>query len=192
MYIRRVLGISIIAIGVIGLIRVHGPTPPPPGILSSWRTGTVEGPGRDICEGARACLRIPRINVHVPVHVNVPIDNEREYNEVLRGGVALARGSATLDSLTGNSFIFGHSGRLTLQPSYFDTVFASLDELQETDEIILEVDGIQQRFQVFESSSRSAKDISILEQKEERIVTLMTCWPLNSTAKRWVVQARPA
>ena len=143
-----------------------------------------------MCDGARACLRIPRINLQAPIYVDVPIDNEREYNEVLRAGVALAQDSAPLDSSTGNSFIFGHSGRLTLRPSYFDTVFASLDELQESDEIILEVEGKQHRFRVFVSSSRNAQDVSVLEQTDERIVTLMTCWPLNSTAKRWIVQAR--
>ncbi len=199
MYLRRILGISIFAIGVIGLLWIHGPTilqslfpgtQTPSGTFASWRTATIAAPSRDMCEGTRACIRIPSINVHAPIHVDVPLDNEREYNEVLRSGVALARDSAPLDSTTGNSFIFGHSGRLTLQPSYFDTVFALLDKLKESDEIILEVDGTEYRFQVFESASRSARDVSVLEQTKERIITLMTCWPLNSTAKRWIVQAQ--
>lgn len=136
-------------------------------------------------------LNIAAIDVSVPVMENVDASRQYNYNTALKGGVAQMKGTAGLDSTTGNSFIFGHSSRFIGSGTPYDTVFANLDKLKSGDKIETQRGGDLNVYTVFRSQAIEPDDTSVLAQTNERIITLMTCWPVGTTAKRWIVQARP-
>lgn len=135
-------------------------------------------------------LSIPSIDIKTPIILDVPTDNKTEYNRLLRNGVGLAKDSTELEADQGNSFIFGHSSRLVVQKSPYDAIFANLSEVKIDDQVIIETDGERQEYTVFFSEMVEADDQSVLDDTDTKIVTLMTCWPLNTDAKRWIVQAK--
>lgn len=134
-------------------------------------------------------LTIAKLNIQVPVIPEVDASRQYNYNTALKNGVAHMKGTAALDSTTGNSFIFGHSSRFIRSGGPYDTVFANLDKLKEGDELWLTNNGQAEKYQVVRSQSVSANDSSVTESKSHRQITLMSCWPIGTTFKRWIVQA---
>jgi LPXTG-site transpeptidase (sortase) family protein len=136
-----------------------------------------------------AQLVIPKLSIQAPVIQDVsPIDS-LAYNTALQSGVALASGSADVTASTGNSFIFGHSSRALLSSSPYDHIFANLPNMQVGDNIQVLANNTVSTYVVTKSISTSAKDVSYYAQSQNRQITLVTCWPIGTNIKRWVVQA---
>ncbi len=147
---------------------------------------------RDELATAPFVLEVPSVGIRASVVPDVPLDDERAYWRALTRGVALARSSALLTATSGNSFIFGHSGRLTLRPSPYDTIFAKLPGVVAGDEVVVTSEGQPARYRVTASRSVAADDQSVLaEVPGKRTLTLLTCWPLGTWYKRWIVVAEP-
>jgi len=136
-----------------------------------------------------AYLVIDKIRLNAPIQRDVPINDEKIYDQALEKGVALARGTAELESSTGNSFLFAHSSRLSWHPSPNDTLFAAIPRLEPEDIIKVEENGRTDSYKVTLSQSIQATDLSFLRDDHNRKITLVTCWPLGWDASRWVVQA---
>lgn len=135
-------------------------------------------------------LSIAAINIAAPIVADVDVNRQYNYNMALKNGLAHMKGTAALTATSGNSFIFGHSSRFTSSGSAYDNIFANLDRLKENDIIELSSGDSLQQYKVNRSQAVEANDTSVLHQGKERIITLMTCWPLGTTAKRWIVQAQ--
>lgn len=148
-----------------------------PGSVASGQTGVS--------------LRIAKLGLEAPVQSDVPVDALTSYTPALEQGVALAVGSAELGAKTGNSFIFGHSSRLSLTPSPYDTIFAGLPRLEVGDSIDLNQGSSISHFQVILSTSIASDETQYLLPTTDRRLTLLTCWPLGTNFRRWVVQAIP-
>lgn len=134
-------------------------------------------------------LLIPSLNLEVPIVKDVsPIDHIL-YSTALRDGVALAQGSADLTATKGNSFIFGHSSNLKISSTKYDTVFASVPTLREDDIIRVSVAGTVSTYRVVLSKPVDVQDVQYMAPTENRTVTLLTCWPIGTDLRRWVVQA---
>lgn len=140
-------------------------------------------------EKASPKLIIPKLGVEVAVVPGVSVNDRQEYDVALQHGVALAKGSADPISGQGNAFIFGHSSKLGDQASDFDTIFASLPSLKENDTIEVVSGDKKVRYAVQESKSIAATDVQYLGASDQRQVTLITCWPIGTNYKRWVVVA---
>lgn len=135
-------------------------------------------------------LTVPGQGIRAALVEDVPLEDEAAYWQALTRGVAVARSSAPLDALTGNTVLFGHSGRLTLKPSPYDSIFAKLSNVKVGDDVVLRSHGVDQRYVVTSSRSINADAVSVLEATSgKRTVTLITCWPLGTWYKRWVVVA---
>lgn len=134
-------------------------------------------------------LTINKIGLTTPIIENVSVNNRGEYESALLEGVAMAKGTAGLESTKGNSFIFGHSSNLSLHPSRYDTIFASLPQLTPRDTIDLSIAGRNTEYQVVVSKAIKPDEVQYLRSDGQRMITLVTCWPLGTTYKRWVVQA---
>lgn len=93
---------------------------------------------------------------------------------------------------SGNAVVFGHS----VLPQFFNprsykTIFSTLPELKENDEILVEFDGVVYRYQVIKMVEVSPQDISVLgQQPDGEYLTLITCVPPGTYLKRLVVKAR--
>lgn len=133
-------------------------------------------------------LSVPKIGVSVPVIANVDGTQKQAYNQALAGGVAHFSGTA-LPGAKGNVFIFGHSSSI-LGTGKYDKVFARLGELSSGSEITTVFNGVTYKYVVTEKKITSANDTSVLAQAQSEQLTLMTCWPVGSDAKRLVIKAR--
>lgn len=83
----------------------------------------------------------------------------------------------------GNVAVAGH--RTT-----FGAPFRHLERLSPGDEIILEFDGQRFSYAVEEIFAVSPKDVWVLDDREGRTLTLITCHPPYSAAQRLIVTAR--
>lgn len=139
----------------------------------------------------QSAIIIPKLGINTPIVKDVSVSNQKEYDEALKNGVALAQGTAGLEASAGNSFLFGHSSSLSGNNS-FTTIFAALPTLQIGDSIQISVGGRLSPYSVTTSKSVSPSEVGYIKGSSERTLTLLTCWPPGTTYKRWIVQAEPA
>ncbi len=132
-------------------------------------------------------LSIAKIGITAPIITGVDPDNDKEYNAKLKEGVLLMPGTA-LPGETGNVFIYGHSS--ALEQSDFKEIFAKLNDLSTGDEIKINYKGTTYLYFVSEKKIVAPTDFSILEQTDDRKLTLMTCWPIGSDEKRLAIIAK--
>ena len=133
-------------------------------------------------------LEIDKLNILVPIIKNVDGNNKSSYNKALQNGVAHYKNTA-LPGEKGNVFIFGHSSA-NVKGDYSET-FASLNDLEENDEIIVYYESNEHKYKVKEKKIVEATDLSVLDKGKEENLTLMTCWPIRTKEKRLVVVAVP-
>ena len=132
-------------------------------------------------------LLIEKINVSVPIIINTDGNNKEEYDKALENGIAHLKGSA-LPGKNGNVFIFGHSSYYPEKPGNYKQVFAKLNDLVPGD--IFEIQSVDARYiyKILNKKIVEPNDVSVANQNNAlKQITLMTCWPVGSTAQRLVV-----
>ena len=132
-------------------------------------------------------LEIEKLDILVPVVKNVDGKNKQEYNSALHQGVAHYEDTA-LPGEEGNIFIFGHSSS-DVVPGENGKIFVRLNELEKGDRIKLYFEDQNFSYEVSENKIVEPTDLSVLDQTDSEILTLMTCWPLGTKDKRLVVVA---
>jgi LPXTG-site transpeptidase (sortase) family protein len=160
-----------------------------PSLNFNWNALTL--PQLDLGASSEAAsIVINKISIQAPITRGVPVGDQETYDAALLKGVALAAGTAPLESLTGNSVIFGHSSRLAITPMPYDTIFALIPKLQPGDEVKIVAGGQTATYKVVVSKVINATDVQYLNnQSPQRQLTLLTCWPVGTNWKRWMVQA---
>jgi len=128
-------------------------------------------------------LSIPSLKI-IDASVKIGGDNLKES--------AIHYPGSGLPGENGGAVIFGHS---TL-PQFFNTenpltIFSTLPTIEKGDEIIVNFDGIEYHYRVYEMAEVSPEDVSILEQRyDHSYLTLITCVPPGTYWKRLAVRAR--
>ncbi|MCC2631784.1 MAG: sortase family protein [Patescibacteria group bacterium] len=194
--IKAVAGMcALLAVGVLSFL--YGPIAlsairlPLPTVALHWGNVQVKGVNFEAFDGSPTLL-IPKLGIEAPIIRNVSLTNQSEYDSALHTGIGLGKGTADLESPQGNSFLFGHSSNVSLRPTIYDSIFANLPNMVEGDRFLISVGGRQTEYVVERSHSIEATEVSYLASSDTRHVTLVTCWPIGTNLKRWVVQARPA
>lgn len=90
-----------------------------------------------------------------------------------------------------NIFITGHSSNYWWKAGDYNSVFALLPELKENDEIYLTYKGQIKKFKVSETIELKKKEVSSYVNSSEEKLTLMTCYPVGTNLKRFLVIAKP-
>jgi sortase A len=128
-------------------------------------------------------LSIPKLKINKAiVSTN---DNNLTEHLVHYGGTAVP-------PTKGTAVIFGHSTlpQLFNQKDY-KTIFATLYELQSGDEIIINVDGTDYHYNIYEINVVDATDISVFDQNyNDSFLTLVTCTPPGTVWKRLLIRAK--
>jgi len=94
----------------------------------------------------------------------------------------------------GNAVVFGHS----VLPQFFNsksykTIFSTLPNLEKSDEILVDFDGVLYRYLVIEMVEVSPENVSVLEQRyDAEYLSLVTCVPPGTYLRRLVVRAKLA
>ncbi len=90
----------------------------------------------------------------------------------------------------GNIFIVGHSSNYSWINSQYNSVFALLDKLIRGDQISIYYKSRKYTYEVVDQKVISPKNVEVIDNTNEEMLTLMTCWPVGTSLNRLVVQAK--
>lgn len=151
-------------------------------LIANWFP-EVNKPAKLSTKVTHYTLSIPRLKIF---NATVEIGGEDLKKSLIHYG------GTSLPGEFGNAVIFGHS----VLPQFFNpknylTIFSTLPELEKGDEILVNFDGIQYRFQVYKMIEVDPEDLVVLEQRYDgSYLTLVTCVPPGTYWKRLAVRAR--
>lgn len=136
-------------------------------------------------------LVIPKINVRVPIIWNSSADEPTVLANLQHGVVHYGFTSLPNES-SGNVFISGHSSYYWWDKGKYKTVFALLNKLSPGDQILLEYEGKNYVYQVADSVVVKSSDVSVTDQTDSPVLSLMTCVPVGTALNRLVVRSNLA
>jgi sortase A len=130
---------------------------------------------------------VPKIGANAPIVSPVDPSDEAAYRKALRGGIAHAEGTR-FPGEPGNAFFFAHASDDFYSQSRYNTVFYLLDKLVSGDRFYVVRDGVIYEYRVFDKRTVAPEAVEYLGAvSKESTVTLMTCWPAGTAAKRLLV-----
>ncbi|MEI7749768.1 MAG: sortase [Candidatus Moraniibacteriota bacterium] len=130
---------------------------------------------------------IPKIGANVAVVPDVDPFDQTAYRKALADGIAQAKGTKTPGE-SGNTFLFAHSSDDFLTRGQYNTIFYLLDKLVVGDRFTIAYRGKLYDYRVFDKRVTAPEQVEYLNaQSVENTVTLMTCWPPGTDAKRLLV-----
>jgi LPXTG-site transpeptidase (sortase) family protein len=89
----------------------------------------------------------------------------------------------------GNFFVTGHSSNVFWEVSPYNTIFALLPRIEVGADVFVTYEQNEYHYRVTETKEVGPNDVSILKQGSDSQMTLMTCTPVGTTLKRFVVTA---
>lgn len=130
---------------------------------------------------------IPSIGVEAPI---IFPENKNEYvlQKALENGVVYWPNSASINE-KGTIIILGHSSAYPWYQGNYGSVFSLLNKLGEGDSIFLFSDKEKYVYEVVGKEIEVPKDLTLETQKEESVLYLISCWPINTDWKRIVIKA---
>lgn len=130
-------------------------------------------------------LYIPSLNINAPIVWGISADGILDN---LKNGVVQFGGSSTPDG-SGNIFITGHSSYYWWIKSDYKHIFALLPNIKEGNQIIITYKGEPYIYKVIETKTVKPSEISVIDSRGIREVTLMTCVPVGTNISRFIVKA---
>ncbi|PIT97447.1 hypothetical protein COT77_01385, partial [Candidatus Berkelbacteria bacterium CG10_big_fil_rev_8_21_14_0_10_41_12] len=130
---------------------------------------------------------IKKLEISVPIVLNVSGSDKDEYFAALQNGVAQMKGTALPGE--GNTVIFGHSSYYKDDPGQYKKIFATLDQLETGDEIKIASKDKELTYIVRENKLLDPTDVEIVEPTNDKRLTVITCWPPGTLDQRLVVIA---
>lgn len=135
-------------------------------------------------------ITVPKIHAQAPLIYSVDPFNEKVYKEVLKKGVAQAKGTA-LPGEKGSVFIFAHSSGNPLEITNYNTVFLRLGELKKGDYVLVRFNNKTFKYKVTGSKIVWPNEIEYLKKRDRDELIIQTCWPIGTALKRLLVFADP-
>lgn len=132
-------------------------------------------------------LMIPKIGVEAPLMFSKSRD-QGEINRLLLDGVVHYFDTA-LPGEKGNVFLTGHSSYYWWSEGKYNTVFSILDKLVVGDVIYVNYNHKQYMYKVFDMKVVAPSELSVLNQGDDSILSLMTCTPVGTNYRRLIVRA---
>lgn len=131
---------------------------------------------------------IPKINVQIPLVLNIPSNQESAIENALESGVAHYP-STVLPGQNGNTAFFGHSSNNIFNPGKYKFAFVLLRSLTTGDTFYLTYGGTVYAYQVFAREIVDPSQVGVLTDTKgkQATATLITCDPPGTTQKRLVV-----
>lgn len=133
-------------------------------------------------------ILIPRLNINAPVSFSVKNDDSSVAKGLETGAIHL-EGTA-LPGTVGNVFVTAHSSNYFWSKGEYNTLFATLGQLVVGDLIYIKYSSKTFKYTVSKSFVTDPNDLSVLNQGNESILTLMTCSPVGTNLKRLIVIAK--
>lgn len=142
-------------------------------------------------------MTIPSLGINsLPVQSNVESTSESVYNSVLKSQLAHFSGTGLpISNVLNNIVVYGHSASPNYYPQVTDpeVAFSFLPNLKVGDMIYIDMNGERFAYRMFRSKIVEPTDISIITgTKNQRTLTLFTCYPAGNNTSRYIAIARPA
>ncbi|MFO0704349.1 MAG: sortase [Candidatus Andersenbacteria bacterium] len=154
---------------------VNGYSPLRPANYAEWITARTT-----------ATISIPSIKVKAPV---VWSKNPDDIESDLDRGVIKYPGTANPGE-GNNTVITGHSSFWSWKDAKYGTIFALIDQLKKGDKVFVAYTGTTYIYEVASTDIKDPYDLSHFAATEDDQLTLVTCYPPGSTAKRYYVLAK--
>ena len=132
-------------------------------------------------------LVINKINISVPIILNVNGTDKEAYFAALQNGVAQMLGTALPGE--GNTVIFGHSNFYDDDPGQYKQIFSTLDQLMIGDEIQIQSKEKILNYIVHETELVDPSAVEVINPTDNKQLTLITCWPPGTIEQRLVIIA---
>lgn len=132
-------------------------------------------------------LYFPIINVKAPISWNIP-NKPENVADALSKGLIQVQGTA-LPGEVGNVFITGHSSNYPWAKGDYNNVFALLNRVVVGDVVQIQYKDIDYIYKVKEIKVVEPTDISVMDSKNESVLTLMTCAPVGTSLRRLIITA---
>jgi sortase A len=133
-------------------------------------------------------ITIPKIKAQSPVIENVDPWKESEYREVLKKGVAQAKGTS-LPGQKGTVYLFAHSSGLPWELTRYNTIFLRLGELGKGDDIEIVRNGKLYKYKVSDKKEVDPSEVSYLLNTKKNQLIIQTCTPVGTAFRRILVFA---
>lgn len=133
-------------------------------------------------------ITIPKIKAQAPMIFNVDPWQENIYQNVLKKGVAHAKGTS-LPGEKGRAFIFAHSSGNPLDITRYNTVFLKLGELKIGDTIEIKRSNKIYKYKVTQTKIVWPNEVNYLKDTKSDGIVVQTCWPIGTALKRLLVFA---
>lgn len=135
-------------------------------------------------------LIIPKLNVDVPVHFGITLD---EVMPAMADGVAHYRiaGASAYPGEIGNFVITGHSAGDVYSSNPYKFIFSGLERLEDGDLIYVNYNSVRYTYQVIRKEIVDPSNVAALVvETDSPLLTLVTCTPLGTSRNRLLVTAK--
>lgn len=132
-------------------------------------------------------LIIPKLNVDVPIHFDVPLN---EVMSAMNSGVAHYRiaGASAFPGEIGNFVITGHSAGDIYSSNPYKFIFSGLERLEDGDLIYVNYQSVRYTYRVIRKEVVEPSDVKALVMETNKpLITLVTCTPLGTSRYRLLV-----
>lgn len=149
-------------------------------------------PNTDVPVGPENKMIIPKINVDAPIVMNVG-PSEKEQLDAMANGIAHVRypGASAVPGQVGNTVFSAHSSSDWSDTGAYKFIFVQLERLVKDDVIYINYDSKRYAYKVYETKVVTPDNIQSLHYTgNDPILTLITCTPLGTAHKRFLVFAK--
>ena len=134
-------------------------------------------------------LIIPKLNIDVPVHFGISLD---EVMPAMSNGVAHYRiaGASAYPGEIGNLVITGHSAGDVYSSNPYKYIFSGLERLDDGDLIYVNYNSVRYTYRVIKKEVVDPSNVAALVVDTDKpLLTLVTCTPLGTSRYRLLVTA---
>lgn len=134
-------------------------------------------------------LIIPKLNIDVPVHFGISLD---EVMPAMNNGVAHYRiaGASAYPGEIGNLVITGHSAGDVYSSNPYKYIFSGLERLDDGDLIYVNYNSVRYTYRVIKKEVVEPSNVAALVVDTDKpLLTLVTCTPLGTSRYRLLVTA---
>lgn len=133
-------------------------------------------------------IYLPTVNIKAPINWNIQFD-EKSVRTGLETGVIHLDGTASPGEV-GNVFITGHSSNLPMARGDYKAIFATLPKIKLNDQIFIIRGGRLYSYKVENVFETTPDKVEVMTQSKKSMLTLSTCVPIGTAARRFIVQAK--
>ncbi len=135
---------------------------------------------------------IRKINITAPVILSEKSDEKSLLNDLTYGVVHYP--DTPMPGQRGNTYIAGHSSNYAWSKGAYNNIFRNLNDLEKGDEITIKLLLHNKNEVLYHYIVKSVEivmpdDARIFSQTQQKELTLTTCWPIGSNAKRVMIKA---